>query len=170
MAKVFLGLGSNLGDRLDYIKQALEKLKKSGVKVRQVSSVYRSAPVEYEDQPDFLNIVAEVRTRLAPDKLLEVIHGIERSLGRERLPAGRQGAHPKGPRTIDIDILLYDRERVDEPELVIPHPKMAERVFVLMPLLEIAPLAKFPSGQVIAKDINVSDLESGKIQKVGRLS
>lgn len=163
MAKVFLGLGSNLGDRLDYIKQALEKLRKSGVKVRQVSSVYRSAPVEYEDQPDFLNIVAEVRTHLAPEKLLEVLHGIEQSLGRER----RQ---PKGPRTIDIDILLYDRERVDEPDLVIPHPKMAERVFVLIPLLEIAPQAKFPSGQVIAKDINVSDLESGKIQKVGRLS
>lgn len=163
MAKVFLSLGSNIDDRLEYLKKALILLNSVGVKVKKISSVYQSAPVDFLDQPDFLNIVAEVTTKLEPTELLEAIRRVEEGLDRER-------EIDKGPRTIDIDILLYNRERIDQPNLTIPHPRMEERSFVLIPLLEIAPKAKFPSGKLVGKSVKVSSLENAKIQKVGTLS
>lgn len=163
MAKAFLSLGSNVGDRLEFLKDALVLLNGAGIKVKRVSSVYQSAPVDFLNQPDFLNMVAEVQTRLEPEQLLKTIHLVEEELDRKR-------EIDKGPRTIDIDILLYNRERIDQPNLTIPHPRMKERSFVLIPLLEIAPKAKFPSGKLIGKSVKVSSLENAKIQKVGMLS
>lgn len=163
MARVFLSLGSNIGDKLEYLKKALILLGKAGVRVRKVSSVYQSAPADFLNQPDFLNIVVEVATKLRPEHLLKTIHQVEEQLDRKR-------EIDKGPRTIDIDILLYNRDRISQPKLTIPHPKMKERSFVLIPLLEIAPRAKFPSGKLIGKSVKVSSLENAKIQKVGTLS
>ena len=101
------------------------------------SSFYRSAPVGYESQPDFVNAVASVDTRLAPGELLEGLQGIERRHGRER-------SFPNAPRTLDLDILLYGEEQIARPGLTVPHPRMHQRAFVLRPLVEIAPETVIP--------------------------
>jgi 2-amino-4-hydroxy-6-hydroxymethyldihydropteridine diphosphokinase len=129
----YLGLGSNLGDRCCNLKAALSLLSDTpGVTLRRVSSFHETRPYGVEDQPDFLNAVAEIETELAPPVLLGVMKQIERELGR--VPTYRWG-----PRLIDIDILLYDRLTWASPELVIPHPGILERAFVMGPLAELAP-------------------------------
>jgi 2-amino-4-hydroxy-6-hydroxymethyldihydropteridine diphosphokinase len=132
MPLVYIGLGSNLGEREATIRRALELLEAEGdIQVAAVSTLRETDPVGYEDQPRFLNGVAALRTELEPPALLERLHAIERHLGRER-------AGPRfGPRTIDLDLLLYGDEQVDEPALEIPHPRLAERRFVLEPLAEL---------------------------------
>jgi 2-amino-4-hydroxy-6-hydroxymethyldihydropteridine diphosphokinase len=132
MALVYIGLGSNLGEREATIRRALELLEAEGdIQVAAVSSLRETDPVGYEDQPRFLNGAAALMTELAPPALLERLHAVERRLGRER-------AGPRfGPRTIDLDLLLYGDEQVDEPGLEIPHPRLAERRFVLEPLAEL---------------------------------
>lgn len=132
MPLVYIGLGSNLGDRERTIRRALELLAARGdVEVEGVSSLRETDPVGYEDQPRFLNGAAALRTELAPRALLERLQEIERELGRDR-------TGPRfGPRTIDLDLLLYGAERIDEPGLEIPHPRLAERRFVLEPLAEL---------------------------------
>lgn len=127
---VFLSLGSNLGDREAYLKKAIMLLKQAGVKILKESSVYETEPMYYENQNKFLNQVIKVETELSPFELLKLIGRIEKELKRERLI-------PKGPRTIDIDILLWEDKIVESEELKIPHPLMLERDFVLKPLLEI---------------------------------
>jgi 2-amino-4-hydroxy-6-hydroxymethyldihydropteridine diphosphokinase len=131
MARVFLGLGSNLGDTEGAIQAALGEIRALG-DVIQASSFYETEPVGFEEQPWFLNAVAELNTTIPPKKLLEACKNIEKKLGRKE-------SIRFGPRVIDIDILLYDDLMLDTPELSVPHPRMHERRFVLEPLAEIAP-------------------------------
>jgi 2-amino-4-hydroxy-6-hydroxymethyldihydropteridine diphosphokinase len=126
----YLSLGSNLGNREDNLDMAL-KLLSERMRMGKVSSIYDTEPLGITGQPRFLNIACEVFTRLTPEGLLSLAKGIEGKMGRR----GKSGE----PRPIDIDILLYGDKVVDKPDLVIPHPSMAERSFVLVPLAEIAP-------------------------------
>ena len=128
--RTYLGLGSNLGNREANLDMAL-KLLRQRMKVVKVSSIYDTEPVGKTEQPRFLNIVCEVSTRLSPEGLLALAKGIESKMGRH----GKSGE----PRTIDIDILLYGDFVINTPDLVIPHPRIEERAFVLIPLAEIAP-------------------------------
>lgn len=137
MKRVFLSLGSNLGDRIKNIKQALDALSAAGIEVRRVSSFYRTEPVDFKQQPWFVNCVAEVATDLLPLQLLKTLQRVERDLGRLRVI-------DKGPRKIDIDILLYENVVVHSATLNIPHERMADRKFVLVPLREIAPELRHP--------------------------
>jgi 2-amino-4-hydroxy-6-hydroxymethyldihydropteridine diphosphokinase len=132
MNKAYLSLGSNLGDRARNIAQAIEALAGHGVGLLSQSALYETEPVELRAQDWFLNCVVEVETNLAPQTLMQALLGIERSLGRERIV-------PKGPRIVDMDILLFGSEIVKEPRLEIPHPRMKDRRFVLVPLAQIAP-------------------------------
>jgi len=158
MARAYLGLGSNQGDRVALVNAALERLEASGrVRVIKRSSFYETAPVGVTDQPRFVNLVAEVHTDLDPQDLLELALAVERTLGRVRTERW-------GPRTVDIDILLYDGVQVDTPTLVIPHPEMTRRRFVLEPLLEIAPDAALPDGRRLAAFL--PEVRSQDVQKV----
>jgi 2-amino-4-hydroxy-6-hydroxymethyldihydropteridine diphosphokinase len=135
MARAFIGLGSNLGEPEELIRSALELLDaEEGIEVLEVSSLRETDPVGYEDQPRFLNGAAELATELSPQELLERLLAIERRLGRVR------GEGPRyGPRTIDLDLLLYGAETVQEPGLTLPHPRLHERRFALEPLVELDP-------------------------------
>lgn len=137
---VYLSLGSNVGDRTAQIAEALRRLGQLG-EVRQVSSLYETAPVEVTAQPWFLNAAAELITSLEPEKLIARLLEIERAMGRER-------TQPKGPRLIDLDILLFDDREIHTADLDIPHPSMHARKFVLVPLAEIAPNALVPPKRV----------------------
>ena len=132
----YLSLGSNLGDREANLREAVRRLRDFS-EVVAISSFYETEPVEFTNQPWFLNIAVGLQTDLMPRQLLTAVLKIERDMGRRRL-------QPKGPRSIDIDILLFGATVVEDPKLVIPHPAMHERNFVLKPLAEIAPGAKHP--------------------------
>jgi 2-amino-4-hydroxy-6-hydroxymethyldihydropteridine diphosphokinase len=134
--RVYLGLGSNLGDRDAHLAAAIRALVDVGT-VERVSSVYDTAPMLITDQPRFHNIVAQVATDLAPLSLLHAVKQIERQLGRQQGPR-------YGPRVIDIDLLFYDDLTLNAPGLTLPHPRLAERRFVLAPLAEIAPTLAHP--------------------------
>jgi 2-amino-4-hydroxy-6-hydroxymethyldihydropteridine diphosphokinase len=133
----YLALGSNVGDREANLREALERLSASEIRVIQRSSLYETAPQDLLDQPWFLNAVVEVQSELFPLQLLARVRAIEREMGRRRVI-------PKGPRNIDIDILFYGRAVIVAPELEVPHPRMAQRRFVLEPLAEIAPNFRHP--------------------------
>ena len=137
MKDIYLSLGSNIGDRALSISRAIDSLPVHGVHVVQQSSPYETEPVELRDQEWFLNGVVEVETKLTPQRLMQALLDIERSMGRLRLT-------PKGPRIIDMDILLFGSTIVHEPGLEIPHPRMADRRFVLVPFAEIAAGAVHP--------------------------
>jgi 2-amino-4-hydroxy-6-hydroxymethyldihydropteridine diphosphokinase len=145
----FLALGSNLGDRLEHLRHAVEALnRQEGVRVVRSSRVYETAPVG-PPQPDYLNAVIEVRTTLAARDLLDICLDVERDMGRVR-------EERWGPRVIDVDVLTYDAERIDEPDLVVPHPRMHERAFVLVPLLELTSEPMLPGGARPA-DLRMAD-------------
>jgi 2-amino-4-hydroxy-6-hydroxymethyldihydropteridine diphosphokinase len=134
----FVGLGANLGDPEKQIRGALAALGRiPGTRIARTSSLWRSAPVGYAAQPDFVNAVAEVRTEAPPRALLEALLAIEAGFGRER-------SFANAPRTLDLDLLLYGDRVLSEQGLEVPHPRMHERAFVLAPLLEIAPDAEIP--------------------------
>jgi len=135
----YVALGSNLGDRRTFLRRALDALQDvEGIELTSVSSVYETEPVGGPvGQPQFLNLAAGIRTTLTPSELLAAVQGIERDLGRLR-------DVPQGPRTIDIDILLYDDLVRPEPDPVIPHLRMHHRAFVLRPMAEIAPDVMHP--------------------------
>ncbi len=139
---VFLGLGSNLGDRGDYLSRAIAALASPLIKVQAISRVYETEPWGVIDQPLYWNQVIEVETALEPLELLHVCQQIENQLGRERLVHW-------GSRTIDIDLLIYDNIISETEELILPHPYLEERAFVLDPLREIAPDLVLPSGRPI---------------------
>jgi 2-amino-4-hydroxy-6-hydroxymethyldihydropteridine diphosphokinase len=134
---VYLSLGSNLGDREGHLRTALERLTAAEVHVARRSSVYETEPRDLREQPWFLNMALEAQTDLFPMQLLARILNIEREMGRQRRT-------PKGPRTIDIDILLYGNAVIGVATLQVPHPRLAERRFVLEPLAEIAPDLRHP--------------------------
>ncbi|MDP2932385.1 MAG: 2-amino-4-hydroxy-6-hydroxymethyldihydropteridine diphosphokinase [Chloroflexota bacterium] len=154
LVTVYLGLGSNLGNRWDNLEKALALLSER-LQVKQVSPVYETEPVGNVDQPRFLNMACEVLTRLEPVGLLTLFKGIESKLGRV-------SSRPNSPRPIDIDILFYGNRVMDDPKLVIPHPRLAERAFVLVPLADIAPDFVHP---VIGK--TVRELRDGLKEKQG---
>jgi 2-amino-4-hydroxy-6-hydroxymethyldihydropteridine diphosphokinase len=137
MKTIYLSLGSNVGDRAASIARAIEALKAAGVRVLQQSSLYTTEPVDFEPQGWFLNCVVEAETDLMPRQLLRALRKIERQLGTKKLVR-------RGPRAIDMDILFFGSSVVRTPELEIPHPRIAERQFVLVPLAEIAPSLRHP--------------------------
>lgn len=139
----FLGLGSNVGDRLGHLQAAVDRLHGcERVEVDAVSSVYETEPVGGPPQDHYCNIAVRVATRLSPRRLLAACQDVERQLGRVRTVRW-------GPRTIDIDILLYGPRTVDRPDLKIPHPRLTERAFALVPLLEVAPGMTLPDGTTL---------------------
>lgn len=146
MARAYLGLGSNMGDKYENIHRAINMLREHGqIKVLKISSWYETEPVGYQDQDWFVNVVLQIDTSLEPYPLLEYCHWIEERLKRERKIRW-------GPRTIDVDILLYEDYVSNEEKLVLPHPRMTERAFVMVPLYEIAPDLKIkgePIGQIV---------------------
>lgn len=137
MAIAYIGIGSNLGDRLQNCMDAVELMGKRGISVKRRSSVYETEPWGVREQPPFLNMVVEAETDLTPLLLLQTLQNIERKVGREV-------SYKWGPRSIDLDILLFDNLVVNEEGLRIPHPLMHERDFVLRPLNEIAPDVNHP--------------------------
>jgi len=147
---VYLGLGSNMGDRWANLDKALEFLSER-LTVKKVSSVYETEPVGNVNQPHFLNLVCEVSTRLEPMGLLTLAKGMESKLGRTR-----GGAN--APRPIDIDILFYGNQVINTPKLIIPHPKLTQRAFVLVPLVEIAPDLAHPVSSKTVKEL-LADLK-----------
>jgi 2-amino-4-hydroxy-6-hydroxymethyldihydropteridine diphosphokinase len=144
----YLALGSNVGDREANLRQAVERLETGEIRVTRKSSVYETAPQYVRDQAEFLNAVVEVETLLFPLQLLARVRNIEQDMGRRRVT-------PKGPRNIDIDILFYGRSVIDSPELQVPHPRIAERRFVLEPLAEIAPDFRHPQTGKTAREMLV---------------
>ena len=147
MARVFIGLGSNLGDREQNLNAALTALREAGIiRPVRVSSFLAGAPVGGPPQPDFLNAAAEAETELPPEQALQALLAVESRLGRVR-------AERWGPRVIDLDLLLYDQIILDRPDCVIPHPRMHERRFVLEPLCEIAPDAMHPVFRVTIREL-----------------
>jgi 2-amino-4-hydroxy-6-hydroxymethyldihydropteridine diphosphokinase len=139
MPEAYVGIGSNLGDREENVRRALELLGADPqIEVLAVSQLRETEPVGLLEQPDFLNAAARVRTELSPRDLLDCLLEVERTLGRVRTD------ERYGPRTIDLDLLLYGQETVDEPGLRVPHPRLAERRFVLEPLLDLDPALSVP--------------------------
>jgi 2-amino-4-hydroxy-6-hydroxymethyldihydropteridine diphosphokinase len=141
--RAYVGLGSNLGEREATLWKALEGLGATeGIEVLAISSFRETEPVGVVDQPRFVNAAAALETSLSPRELLERLLDVERSLGRHRAVEERWG-----PRTLDLDLLLYGGESIDEPGLEVPHPRLTERAFVLEPLLELDPDLRLPDGR-----------------------
>ena len=158
---VYLGLGSNIGDRFGYLRDAIGRLEGKGLTVEAVSSAWETEPVgEILDQPDFLNAVALLETTLPARDLLDALLAIERAHGRDRASETRWG-----PRTLDLDLLLYGDAVVDEPGLRVPHPHLHERAFALRPLLDIAPDVSIP-GHGPARELPAAMADDG-IEAVG---
>ena len=147
--KAYIALGSNIDDRLNYLTESIRALNQhSEIKVVNVSSIYETDPVGFTEQDAFLNMVVSVLTTLNPHELLAECMRIELELGRKREKVW-------GPRTIDLDILLYNHENIETESLLIPHPRMRERAFVLVPFLEIAT----DFSETWVSDINVVELQ-----------
>jgi 2-amino-4-hydroxy-6-hydroxymethyldihydropteridine diphosphokinase len=144
--KIYLALGSNLGNREQHLQACIDAINAPDLRVTRTSSTYETAPRDYTDQPWFLNLVLECETELFPLQLLRRLQRIEKQLGRQRVVS-------KGPRTIDIDILLFGNFLIERPLLQVPHPRMAERRFVLEPLAELAPELRHPVTRRSIKDL-----------------
>jgi len=149
---IYLSLGSNIGDRDKNLRTAISKLGEAKVRVTRVSPFYETEPVDLREQPWFLNCVVQGETEIPALDLLRALREIESRMGSKKLV-------PKGPRLIDVDMLLYGNEIIDTPELQVPHPRMLQRRFVLVPLAEIAPSLKHPSWKATAGELlaNLSD-------------
>jgi 2-amino-4-hydroxy-6-hydroxymethyldihydropteridine diphosphokinase len=149
--RVYLGLGSNIGDRTAHLARAVPLLDADArVAIRRASSVYETAPWGYEAQPPFLNMVLEAEVQLTPAELLALSSAIEERMGRRRI-------HKWAPRVIDIDILLYGDRVIKDRDLQVPHPLLTGRQFVLVPLLELAPDLTLPDGARVAELADPTD-------------
>jgi 2-amino-4-hydroxy-6-hydroxymethyldihydropteridine diphosphokinase len=156
-AEAFVALGANLEDPVRQVRNAIAELRSiEQTQVLAVSSLYRTAPVGYADQPDFINAVAKLRTSLSPHELLDALHAIENRHGRQR-------SVRNAPRTLDLDLLLFGVRVVREDDLTLPHPRMHERAFVLMPLAEIAPDAAVPGQGPVAQLL--AQVDRGGVEK-----
>lgn len=151
MKTAYLGLGSNVGDRLEQLESAIKILDNvDGVQISQISPVYETEPVGYVEQPNFLNLCVEVKTTLTPQQLLQQCFYTEQQLHRVRDIRW-------GPRTLDVDILLYENEIIEEETLTVPHPRMRERAFVLTPLNDIAADVVEPRTQLSIGELVIPD-------------
>jgi 2-amino-4-hydroxy-6-hydroxymethyldihydropteridine diphosphokinase len=156
---VYLSLGSNLGDRAKNLRAAINELPHVGVAVKKVSSFYETEPVDFHEQPWFLNCVVEAETHFDAMTLLRALREIETKMGSKKLFA-------KGPRLIDMDILLYGSETIDTPELQVPHPRMHLRRFVLVPLAEIAPTLEHPSWTKTVSEMVSATTDSSAVRRL----
>lgn len=159
--QVYLGIGSNLGGRQANMEKAL-KLLGDTLQIELVSAIYETEPVGYVEQPVFLNAVCRGQTELGPLQLLSLVKGMEASLGRV-------SSFPNAPRTIDLDIIFYGNMIMETPELTIPHPRLEERAFVLIPLLEIAPDLSHPVSGESIKDLAARVQGREGVKKIGEL-
>jgi 2-amino-4-hydroxy-6-hydroxymethyldihydropteridine diphosphokinase len=156
---VYLSLGSNIGDRGKNLRAAIAALAEANVRLARISSFYETEPVDLREQPWFLNCVVQAETEVPPLDLLRALRGIESRMGSTKLV-------PKGPRLIDLDILLYGDESIDTPELQVPHPRMLQRRFVLVPLAEVAPHLRHPSWDATAEEMLVRTSDSSMVRKL----
>ena len=159
---VYLALGSNLQDRRKNLRDAIAALETAGVHVDQVSSIYETEPVDYLEQPWFLNCVLRGKTQLDPQALLHAAREIETR-------AGSAKPVPKGPRLLDIDILLYGDATIDTPELQVPHPRMHLRRFVLVPLAEIAPHLRHPAWHATVQELLAQAADRSEVRRIAAL-
>ena len=157
----YIGLGSNLGDRIQALREGAEALEKAGVRVLSRSSLYRTDPVEVVDQGEFINQVLGCSTALPPEEVLAIGLGIERSLGRTR-------TRDKGPRTLDIDLLLHADTVLKTAGLEVPHPRMHLRAFVLVPLVEIAPDVRHPVLGLTAREMLLRCPDRSRVEPLAR--
>ncbi|SRR5713101_2793632 len=155
---VYLSLGSNIGDREKNLRTAIASLSDANVRVTRGSSFYETEPVDLREQPWFLNCVVEGATKITALELLHALREIERHMGSQKLV-------PKGPRLIDMDILLYGEETIDAPELQVPHPRMHLRRFVLVPLAEIAAEARHPSWNGTVADLLAGTPDQSQVRR-----
>ncbi len=160
MTKVYVALGSNIGNREENLRRAIDLLGGAGVRVLKMSNVYETEPVDFLEQDWFLNRVVEAETKLAAVDLLRAMRAIETVMGSRK-------AFAKGPRLIDLDILLYGEQSIDTVELQVPHPRMLERKFVMVPLVEIAPELRHPSWDGSAKEMLSRTRDSSEVRKYG---
>ena len=156
---IYLSLGSNVGDREANLRAAISALAGAGVRVKRVSSIYETEPVDYLEQEWFLNCVVEGETDVGAVELLRDLRTIEAQMGSKKLVA-------KGPRLIDIDILLYGSETIDAPELQVPHPRMTQRKFVLAPLAEIAPELRHPLWYCSVKQLLETTEDHSQVRRL----
>jgi 2-amino-4-hydroxy-6-hydroxymethyldihydropteridine diphosphokinase len=158
---VYLSLGSNIGDRAAHLNAAIAALADAGVRVLKTSAFYETEPVDYLEQEWFLNCVVEGETELPAHALLARLREIEARMGSKKIIA-------KGPRILDIDILLYGDETIATAELQVPHPRMAQRRFVLVPLAEIAPELRHPSWRGAVKDLLAATSDHSEVRRITR--
>lgn len=161
MPTTYLALGSNIGDREKNLREAIHLLRESALQITKISSIYETEPVDYLEQPWFLNAVLEAQTNLPAAELLATLRNIESQMGSKK-------AFAKGPRLIDLDILLYDDVTIDTPDLQIPHPRMLQRNFVLVPLAEIAPTLRHPSWPAYAAALVSNSSDTSLVRKFAR--
>jgi 2-amino-4-hydroxy-6-hydroxymethyldihydropteridine diphosphokinase len=153
---LYLSLGSNLGRRADFLSKAVRLLNRNGIRVGKVSAIYETVPVGLRAQPSFLNQVARAQTVLSPKAVIKVFQRIEQTLGRVRFISN-------APRTIDIDLLFYNNQVMNTPQLILPHPRIAERAFVLVPLAEIAPQLLHPQTGLSVSEM-IEDIDTSGVR------